>query len=58
MHHAQDSTEHAAVSRLFDLAKVGEIDNVEFVQLDSLVYQRLAQAYDACLDPETDESIS
>ena len=38
--------EHEAVTRLFDLAQAGEVDNVEFSQLDSLVYSRLLQAYD------------
>ncbi len=38
--------EHDAVARLFDLSRSGEIDNVEFNQLDSLVYSRLIDAYE------------
>ncbi|MEN1959420.1 hypothetical protein WCE41_03620 [Luteimonas sp. MJ246] len=37
---------HEAVTRLFDLSRSGEVDNVEFNQLDSLVYARLIQAYE------------
>lgn len=58
MSYATDTTGHEAVTRLFDLAQNGEIDNVEFAQLDSLVYQRFAQAYDAPLDEARTESIS
>ncbi|MEN1971976.1 hypothetical protein WCE34_06455 [Luteimonas sp. MJ204] len=51
---------HEAVTRLFDLSCSGEVDNVEFNQLDSLVYARLLQAYEC--DEEGlrtgDESIS
>ena len=47
MHATLDtSAEHEAVTRLFDLARAGAIDNVEFNQLDSLVYSRLLEAYD------------
>ncbi|HST44751.1 MAG TPA: hypothetical protein VLK29_05945 [Luteimonas sp.] len=46
MSFTSDTTEHEAVKRLFDLSRVGEVDNVEFAQLDSLVYRRLAEAYD------------
>ena len=53
-----NSTEHEAVTRLFDLARTGDVDNVEFAQLDSLVYQRLVQAYDAEPAAASDESIS
>ncbi len=35
-----------AVTRLFDLARAGEVDNVEFHQLDYLVYSRLLETYD------------
>ena len=38
--------EHEAVNRLFDLARAGQVDSVEFDQLDSLVHARLLQAYD------------
>ena len=37
---------HEAVNRLFDLSRSGEVDNVEFSQLDSLVYSRLLRTYD------------
>ena len=40
------SAEHEAVTRLFELARNGAVDNVEFNQLDSLVYSRLLEAYD------------
>lgn len=41
---------HDAVTRLFDLVRAGEVDNVEFNQLDSLVYSRLLEAYDCDKD--------
>lgn len=40
-------TVHDAVARLYELARTGEIDNVEFNQLDSLVYDRLVRTYEA-----------
>ncbi|MGY0611464.1 MULTISPECIES: hypothetical protein [unclassified Luteimonas] len=47
MHATTDTrAAHEAVTRLFDLSRSGEVDNVEFNQLDSLVYARLLQAYD------------
>lgn len=58
MSHAHDTTEHQAVTRLFDLSRVGEVDNVEFAQLDSLVYRRLVQTYDSVQDAPGGESIS
>ncbi|NLA69088.1 MAG: hypothetical protein GX856_12760 [Gammaproteobacteria bacterium] len=39
-----------AVTRLYDLVRSGEVDNVEFNQLDSLVYSRLLQTYDCDRD--------
>lgn len=36
---------HQAVARLFDLAREGATDAVEFNQLDSLVYARFVEAY-------------
>lgn len=42
--------EHEAVTRLFDLVRAGEVDNVEFNQLDSLVYSRLLQTYECDRD--------
>lgn len=41
---------HQAVARLFDLARAGAIDDIEFNQLDSLVYSRLLQTYEAGSD--------
>lgn len=37
---------HDAVTRLFELSRSGEVDNLEFAQLDSLVYSRLLDAYE------------
>ena len=53
-----NSTEHQAVTRLFDLVRTGEVDNVEFAQLDSLIYERLLQTYDCGREFGTAESIS
>jgi hypothetical protein len=39
------ATEHQAVSRLFELSSQGDVDNLEFAQLDALIYQRLQQTY-------------
>lgn len=36
---------HDAVVRLYELSRSGEVDNLEFSQLDSLVYGRFQQAY-------------
>ena len=38
-------SDDVAVSRLFDLARSGDVGNQEFSQLDSVIYQRLLQAY-------------
>lgn len=51
------NTEHHAINRLFDLASTGEVENVEFAQLDSMIYQRLMRAYDV-QDAPQGESIS
>lgn len=40
------SAEHEAVTRLFDLVRAGEVDNIEYDQLDSLVYSRLLATYE------------
>lgn len=40
-------TVHDAVTRLYEMARNGEVDNIEYVQLDSLVYDRLVQTYEA-----------
>lgn len=45
MYDTDSSTEREAVTRLFDLARNGETDNCEFSQLDSMIYERLQQAY-------------
>ena len=42
----RNGAEREAITRLFELARAGEVDNVEFDQLDSLVYTRLLQAYE------------
>lgn len=42
----EPGTVHDAVARLYELARCGEIDNIEYMQLDSLVYDRLAQTYE------------
>lgn len=39
------NTRHEAVNRLFDLVRNGDIDNLEFSQLDSLIYGGLEQTY-------------
>ncbi|TDK21522.1 hypothetical protein E2F46_14915 [Luteimonas aestuarii] len=39
------NTEHQAVTRLFELSSQGDVDNLEFAQLDALIYQRLQQTY-------------
>lgn len=41
---------HDAVTRLFDLSRSGDVDNIEFSQLDSMVYSRLLQAYECDQD--------
>ena len=52
------STGHDAVVRLFDLVRAGEVDNIEFNQLDSLVYSRLLETYSGDHAGDEDESIS
>lgn len=42
---ADASAAQQAVTRLFDLSRAGTIDNIEFNQLDSLVYSRLLETY-------------
>jgi len=39
------STRHEAVNRLFDLVRNGDVDNLEFSQLDSLIYGGREQTY-------------
>lgn len=45
MYDHDENAEHQAVTRLFELARSGDIDNCEYSQLDSMVYGRLEQAY-------------
>jgi hypothetical protein len=52
------NTEHEAVTRLYELARSGEVDNLEFSQLDSMIYERLQQAYDGRNALPAGESIS
>ena len=52
------SAEHEAVTRLFDLARAGAVDNIEFNQLDSLVYARLLETYAGDEAANGGESIS
>ncbi len=40
-----DSIQHQAIHRLFDLSCRGEVENMEFVQLDSMIYAGLERAY-------------
>lgn len=47
---SENNAGHDAVTRLFDLVRSGNVDNVEFNQLDSLVYSRLLQAYECDQD--------
>ena len=46
------------MTRLFDLVRAGEVDNLEFSQLDSLVYARLLRTYDVDASATAEESIS
>ena len=36
-----------AVNRLFELVQSGEVESLEFSQLDSLIYEGLEQTYSA-----------
>ncbi len=38
-------TQHQAIVRLYELVRNGDVDNLEFNQLDSLVYGGLEQTY-------------
>jgi len=40
-----NTTHHQAINRLFDLACRGEVENLEFSQLDSLIYGGLERTY-------------
>ena len=48
----------ADAQEVISLASAGEVQNVEFAQLDSMIYQRLMRAYDVAQDPQQAESIS
>ena len=39
------TTQHQAINRLFDLVRNGEVETLEFSQLDSLIYGGLEQTY-------------
>ncbi|MGJ4728984.1 hypothetical protein [Luteimonas sp. SDU101] len=39
------TTQHQAINRLFDLVRNGDVENLEFSQLDSLIYGGLEQTY-------------
>ncbi|WP_149101740.1 hypothetical protein [Luteimonas viscosa] len=39
------NTQHQAIGRLFELVRNGDVDNLEFTQLDSLIYGGLEQTY-------------
>ena len=39
------ATQQQAIVRLFELVRSGEVDNLEFTQLDSLIYGGLEQTY-------------
>jgi len=45
MYDHDENAEHEAVTRLFELARSGETGNCEYNQLDSMIYDRLEQAY-------------
>ena len=52
------NTAHQAVTRLYELVRNGDVDNLEFAQLDSMIYERLQQAYDVREAIPAGESIS
>ena len=39
------ATQHQAIGRLFDLVRNGDVDNLEYSQLDSLIYGGLEKTY-------------
>jgi hypothetical protein len=39
------ATEQEAITRLFELSRSGDYDNLEFAQLDAMIYERLQQTY-------------
>ncbi|MGI8560273.1 MAG: hypothetical protein ACR2J7_02305 [Luteimonas sp.] len=55
---SSNSTEHEAVFRLYELARNGEVENTEFSQLDSMVYERFMRSYDIDTIQTQTESIS
>ena len=52
------NTEQEAVVRLYELVRNGDMDNTEFSQLDSLVYERFMRSYDSDASQVQTESIS
>lgn len=53
-----NNTEQEAVVRLYELVRNGDMDNTEFSQLDSMVYERFMRNYDIDASPVQTESIS
>lgn len=53
-----NNTEHEAVVRLYELVRNDDMDNTEFSQLDSLVYERFMRSYDIDASQVQTESIS
>jgi hypothetical protein len=51
------NTEHQAVTRLFELSSQGDVDNLEFAQLDALIYQRLQQTYRVSAHDQSGERV-
>ena len=39
------TTQHQAINRLFELVRDGDVENLEFSQLDSLIYGGLERTY-------------
>lgn len=42
---SESDTRHQAIVRLYELVRSGDVDNLEFSQLDSLVYGGLEKTY-------------
>jgi hypothetical protein len=53
-----NKTEQEAVVRLYELVRNGDMDNTEFSQLDSMVYERFMRNYDIDASHVQTESIS
>ena len=50
-------TQHQAIVRLYELVRNGDVDNLEFSQLDSLVYGGLEETYQVNDDEHAHRSI-